>query len=169
MKHALTLLVLISLASVCLSQDYTTKNVMTLGDAQSPEATIDDVSWIQGYWTGAIFGDRFEEIWSPPVNGTMMGSFKHLDGENVNFYELMTLSAQNGQIVMKVKHFHAEFTAWEDKPDYVQFPLIGVTDDALHFHGMSFYRRTPDHLQAYLVMRSGDSVREIPLEYHRVR
>ena len=45
-------------------------------DGISPQATMADVEWIQGHWTGEALGGQVEEIWSPPLGDSMMGSFK---------------------------------------------------------------------------------------------
>ncbi len=42
----------------------------------SPEATLEDVSWIAGHWKGEAFGGIAEEIWSPPLGDSMMFVFK---------------------------------------------------------------------------------------------
>jgi hypothetical protein len=44
---------------------------------------------------------------------------------------------------------------------------VAKQDDALHFGGLSFYRRRPDRIDAYIVMREGDDVVEYPLVYRR--
>ena len=66
-----------------------------------------------------------------------------------------------------MKHFSADFVAWEDKPDYVHFKLVAIEPDAVHFAGVSFYRRGADGLDVYLVMRSGGELREEMLSYTR--
>ncbi len=54
----------------------------------SPEANLDAVSWIQGYWKGEAFGGITEEFWSPPLGDSMMFSFKLVVDNTVIFYEL---------------------------------------------------------------------------------
>lgn len=68
---------------------------------------------------------------------------------------------------IKVKHFSADFTAWEEKADHVNFRLVKKDDDALHFGGISFYRRGDDSVDGYIVMKNGDEVREHHLKYQR--
>ena len=167
MRIIVTLLAMV-LSGHGFSQTFTTRNVMTLGDAQSPEATIDDVSWIQGYWTGAIFGDRFEEIWSPPINGTMMGSFKHLDGENVNFYELMTISEEEGSLMFRLKHFNADMTGWEEKNEVISWPLVKIDKQRAYFDGLTFEKLDDDQIKVYLAvsMKEGE-VQEFTAVYQR--
>ena len=97
----------------------------------------------------------------------MIGFFKLMDGDDVVFYELLLLVEEQDSLSLKVKHFNADFTAWEDKPDYVTFRFVKSDDDAIHFSGISFYRIDDDTMHAYLVMRSGDEVREEKLVYRR--
>jgi hypothetical protein len=68
---------------------------------------------------------------------------------------------------LKVKHFAADFTAWEDKSDYIRFRFINSDENAVHFSGISFYRIDKDTLHGNIVMRSGDAVREEKLVYRR--
>lgn len=136
---------------------------------KAPVATIEQVGWLAGSWRGTAFGKTFEEVWSPPSAGTMVGTFKLMDRDTVEFYELMLLDTRDGTLSLRVKHFNADFTAWEDKPDFVHFKLVGIEDDAVHFSGISFYRRDADHIDGYVVMRSDTGIREEKLTYERLR
>lgn len=145
-----------------------TEHTFVLAEGASPPAaTVEDVAWLAGRWEGTAFGQPFEEYWSAPSAGTMLGTFKLMDDERVDFYELLELGVTDGRLGMKVKHFSREFVAWEEKPDFVHFKLVALEPDAAHFSGISFYRRGPGAMDAYLVMRSGDSVREEKLTYRR--
>src|SRR5690606_36146300 len=97
-----------------------------LGDAQSPPATIDRVAWLAGRWVGEGLGGVSEEIWSPPAGGAMMGSYRLLkDGAPV-FYEMFLLVEEKGTLILKVKHFAPDFTGWEEKSEFVDFPLVAI-------------------------------------------
>ncbi len=132
-----------------------------------PPATLDDVSWLVGSWDGEAFGSRFEESWNPPSAGSMIGFFKLIKDDKVVMYELLLLVEEEGSLSLKVKHFNPDFTAWEDKEDYVRFRFIKAEDDAVHFSGLSFYRIDEDTLDGYLVMRTGEEIREEKLVYWR--
>jgi hypothetical protein len=134
---------------------------------QSPAATLQDAHWLVGSWTGTAFGSRFEEVWNPPSAGSMVGMFKLLDDDGVKFYELVLLNEEDGTLSLKVKHFNADFTAWEDKEEYVDFRLVKKEPGALHFTGLSFYYRDADHFDGYLLTRNGDKVTENKLSYVR--
>ncbi|MEM9530668.1 MAG: DUF6265 family protein [Pseudomonadota bacterium] len=158
----------------CLSpgagaQSPRTEHTFGLDDpAQRPAATLADAALLIGAWKGEAFGQSFEAVWNPPSGGSMVGFFKLLDGDKVVFYEILLLVEEEGSLGMKVKHFHPDFTAWEEKSDYVHFKFVRAEPDAVHFSGLSFYRRDADHLDGYIVMRSKDTIREEKLTYRRV-
>ena len=146
-----------------------TEHTFRLEDGeQRPSATLEDVEWLAGSWTGRAFGERFEEVWNPPSAGSMVGLFKLYDGDQVSFYEILLIIEEQDSLALRVKHFSADFVAGEEKPDYISFPLVRVDTDAVHFSGLSFYRTGPDSIDGYIVMRSASGVREEKLEYQRV-
>ena len=133
----------------------------------SPAATLADAHWMVGSWTGSAFGKNFEEVWNEESAGSMVGMFKLLDEDQVAFYELLLMTVEEGTLSLKVKHFNEDFTAWEEKGDFVNFRLVKREENALHFAGISFYRRDENHIDAYIVMRDGDEVAEHELKYVR--
>lgn len=139
---------------------------MSAGE-ERPAATLEAAAFLVGNWIGTAFGERAEEYWSAPSGGTMVGTFKLFSGDKPAMYEIMLLSVEDGTLSLKVKHFNADFTAWEDKPDYVNFKLVAYSENELHFGGLSFYKRNDDKLDGYIVMRNGDQVSEQRLIYGR--
>lgn len=134
---------------------------------ERPSATIEDAGWLVGSWAGTAFGQHFEAVWNSPSAGSMVGLFKLYGDDGVAFYELLLLNVEDGTLSLKVKHFNADFSAWEEKPDYVNFRLIKKEDDALHFSGISFYKRGDDSIDGYIVMRNGEDLQEHHLKYER--
>ena len=138
----------ILLSSVANAQSRHTDHTFKLDDpANAPPATLEDVSWLVGDWVGTAFGAQIEE--------------------EVGFYEIMLLVEEEGSLSLKVKHFNADFSAWEEKTEHVTFRLVAIEEDAIHFSGLSFYRTGPDEFVGYIAMRYGDEVREELLEYRR--
>lgn len=157
---------LLSLPSAALEQR--TPHTFALGPGElPPAATLDALGILIGSWEGEAFGGRFEEAWNPPTAGSMVGMFKLYGDDGVAFYELMLITVDDGVVTLKVKHFNPDFSAWEESAGYVGFRLVGVEDDALHFSGISFYRRSADEMHAYLVLRNGNEIREELLVYRR--
>ncbi len=163
--------------SASFAQSALTEHTYRLDNAERrPAATLDDVAWLVGAWRGEVvddafsraFGDTFEEVWNPPSAGTMVGMFKLLRDGEIAFYELMILVEEAGSLSLKVRHFSPDFSAWEDKDDYADFPFVMADEHALHLSGFSFYRIDDDTVHAYLAMRRGDEVHEEKLIYRRI-
>ena len=151
-----------------LAAEPSTEHTFRLTDGETPPAaSLADARWLVGSWSGTAFGQRFEQVWSPPSAGSMVGTFKLIGGEQVTFYEILLLSVEDGTLSLKVKHFNPDFTAWEEKAEFVDFRLVKFDDDELHFSGLSFYRRDNDNIDGYIVMRSDDELREQKLVYKR--
>jgi len=145
-----------------------TEHTYKLADGEvRPVATLADAALLVGSWEGTAFGGRFEEVWNPPSAGSMVGMFKFFDGDEVAFYEILLMTVVEGTLSLKVKHFSADFTAWEEKDDFVEFRLVKIEDDALHFGGISFYKRGDDAMDGYIVMKNAEGIREEPLVYRR--
>lgn len=155
-------------AAVAGAAEPRTEHTFGLGEGDTrPAATLEDAAMLVGSWEGEAFGSRFEETWNPPSAGSMVGLFKLFNDDGVAFYEILLLTVEDGTLSMKVKHFSADFTAWEDKEDYVEFRLVAIEDDALHFGGLSFYRRGPDAMDAWIVMKNDQGIREEKLVFRR--
>ena len=132
------------------------------------KATLADAEWLVGSWDGEAFGSKFEQTWNPASNGSMVGMFKLLDKDKVAFYELLLLVEEEGSLSLKVKHFSEDFTAWEDRSDYIKFPLVKMEENALHFSGLSFNKISDTEIDGYIVMRNDDKVSEHKLTYKKV-
>lgn len=157
------------LCAAAIAKEPRTAHTYQLAEGEAPPAAaLEDAGWLVGSWEGECFGARCEEAWNAPSAGSMVGMYKLFDDDGVHFYELMLLVVEDDTLVLKVKHFSADFSAWEDKADYVSFRLVAVEPDALHFGGISFYRRNPDQLDIWIVLKKGDEVREHLLTYRRV-
>jgi len=116
-------------------------------------ATVDDLAWLAGSWSGEAFGGTFEETWNPPSGGTMVGLFKLMRDGRPEMYELMRIADVDGRVVLEVKHFSADFTAWEEKDEAVRFPLVDARDGYAAFDGLVFERQDDGSIRAALAMK----------------
>lgn len=156
------------ISALAFAAEPRTEHTFKLEDGETrPAATLDDAAFLVGSWTGSGFGQQFEQVWNPPSAGSMIGLFKLMSADGVSFYELLLLTVDEGTLSLKVKHFNADFTAWEEKADFINFRLVKKESGALHFGGISFYRRDADNMDAYLVMKNGEDVSEQHLVYRR--
>lgn len=169
MRPILILSILGLIVAPLHAQSRLTTNTLTLDDASNmPSATVEDVAWLAGHWRGEFLGGQAEEVWSPPSGGSMLGMFKLVRDGASSFYEIMTLTEENGGVVLKLKHFNPDLTGWEEKDEHVAFPLAKIEDNAAYFDGLTLKRVGLKTLQGYLAMHGSDGMSEIAFTYSAV-
>jgi Domain of unknown function (DUF6265) len=105
-----------------------------------------------------------EEIWADPLGGVMMGMYRLVIDGKPSFYEFMHLSEEQGSLVLKLKHFNPDLTAWEEKDRFVTFPLVKLGTKEAFFSGLTF-RLTPEgRLEILLALQQNGKVREEPFD-----
>ncbi len=158
----------VSTTSQLFGQSLLTANTLRLDNPnQLPLATINDIAWLAGSWEGEAFGGTVEEIWTPPSAGTMVGLFKLVTDGDVRFYEIAWIAEEGGSLSFKLKHFHADFTGWEEREELISFPLVKLADDAAFFDGLTLRRVGDDGIAAYLALHRDGQWREEELVYWR--
>ena len=146
-----------------------TEHTFKLKEGQKqPAATLEDAAWLVGYWQGEAFGGTIEEAWTPATAGSMMGVFRLMEDGETKFYEFILLVEEEGSLVMKLKHFHPDLKGWEEKDDFVSFPLVKITEEGLYFRGLTFLRMGSDEIQAFIALKHQGKVREEELTYRRL-
>ena len=151
---------LLLIAMTATSQEVNTANTLKRSDTQSgPSATIDDVSLIQGTWTGPGFGGTCEEVWTAPRGGGMMGMFQLVNDDGIVFYELCQIVPEEGSLALKLKHFNADLTGWETQDETVDFPLVKLEGTTAWFEGLT-YKREGDTLHVWVAFESEPGKKE---------
>lgn len=163
MKYIFVLLFCVSVS--CMAQ-----NTMSISDgAISPKATLDDVSWITGHWKGEAFGGIAEEIWSPPLGGSMMFVFKLASEGKVQFYEVGHIQQIGETLILQLKHFHATLKGWEEKDETIDFKLVKLEGNRAYFEGFTIEKISENEINMYVVVGSEDGTsEEVQFNYKRV-
>lgn len=151
------------------AEQFTANTLRLEAGEASPPATIDQMAWLAGTWSGSGFGGVNEEIWSAPRHGTMMGMYRMLKDGQPMVYELLTLGETDaGSLVLRLKHFHPDMRGWEERDESLAWPLVAVRDGRLYFEGITF-EPEGDEVTIYLATenRQEGSVHEEVLKYRR--
>lgn len=161
MKPLVLLLLLITLS--CKAQ-----NTMALAEGtSSPTAALNQIAWMEGHWKGEAFGGVTEEIWSPPLGGSMMFSFKLVVDDEVNFYELGHIRQIEKTLIFELKHFGGDLKGWEEKEEVQSFKLIKIDDSRVYFEGFTFEKVSDSEINIYGLIHQGDTEEEIKFNYKR--
>ena len=116
--------------------------------AQSPAAKIEDISWLTGHWSGSGLGGAAEDLIAPAAGGEMMGMFRHLKADgSVNFYEFYVFAEKDGSLTQRLKHYSPPLSGWEEKDEFVEFPLVEVAENAVYFDGLTYLLRADGSLK----------------------
>ena len=137
---------------------------------QSPPATLEQMDWLLGQWSGSgINGAPAMESWLPPTGDTMVGTFVQQTGEGgIYFTEHMYLVEEEGTLVLRLKHFNADLTGWEEKDDMLTFRLIAVEECAAYFRSLTLRCDGDNGLLAAVRMKSdGAEIRELVFRFTR--
>ena len=148
---------MVALSIAIFAQEKNTENTLKLSAGQnSPSATLAEMNWLPGNWTGNAFGGLCEEIWSPPRDGAMMGMFRLINNGKATLYEMMTLVEENGTIILRLKHFSPKLIGWEEKNKTVDFKYVGKKDGVIHFEGLAFKPEGKKAVTIYLATQQKD-------------
>lgn len=145
------------------------EHTLVLGAGISPPATLNDMAWIAGHWRGEAFGGQTEEIWSPPLGGSMMCVFRLITDNQVSFYEIVTLAEEKNSLIIRLKHFHRDLKGWEEKDKTVDFPLVKMGENRAYFDGMTFEQVGADQLNVYVMIGNAGEEKEVLFRYFRVK
>lgn len=169
MKKIILILIIIFVSQI-YSQRNVTENILTFGEEKiSPVATIEDVKWIAGHWQGEALGGIAEEIWSPPKAGTMMGMFRLIKNETINFYEFFFIKEKDSSLVLKLRHFNPDMTGWEERDKWQQYKLVKLGEEEVCFDGLTIRKFAADELHVFVTMKKKDgTLTELSFYYQRV-
>lgn len=140
-------------------------------DHVPPPATIAQAGWLVGQWSGTgIGGAEAHESWLAPSAGTMVGTFVQETAEGgIRFTEHLYLMEEGGSLVLRLKHFNADLTGWEDKDGMVTFRLIAVEPCAIYFSALTLRCDGKDGLVAAVRMKSDNpEPQELVFRFKRV-
>jgi hypothetical protein len=138
-------------------------------DHVPPSATVAELGWLAGIWTGeGIGGAKATEVYSPPGAGSLAGHFVQEDGQGgINFFEIMQIAEVDGSLIYRLKHFTEELAGWEEKDKFVSFRLVAIEPNAVYFDGLTLRREGDELISAVLVRHRDGTVQEYVFRYRR--
>lgn len=103
---------------------------LTPASAQEP-FSFDDLAFLKGHWRG---GDTFtfEEIWSAPEGGVMTAMARGVNDGKLAVLEYIVVSEEETGLVMRFKHYNADFSTWE-AGDPVTVTLTSASENDVTF------------------------------------
>ncbi|MDF1837762.1 MAG: DUF6265 family protein [Planctomycetota bacterium] len=152
---------------VPIIEDGLTEHVHRKADPKRP-IQVAELGWLAGRWVGEGLGGQCEEMWSAPLAGEMVGTFRLInDSGQADFYELMTMKQLGDRVALRLVHFSVDLKPWEEPGETTDFHLIETSGTTAWFGGLTLHREG-DHLLVYIAMRmNGGDMREMELRMKR--
>jgi hypothetical protein len=128
-------------------------------------ATLDQVGWIAGQWIDDSGGNLSEEVWAAPAGNSMLGMWRYVAKGKVQILELLSITAEDGGPVFRLRHFDPRMVAREEKDKPLALKLIFVKDREAAFEGPGqptgtvrlTYRRPADDSLSVTLDKDGGS------------
>lgn len=133
------------MTSICFAQ-----NTLPFDESKGSEkATLEDIKWLAGNWTGEAFGGTFEENWSQPLGNSMMFNFKLVVDGKIAFYELGHIIEKNNTLLYQIKHFDVSLNGWEEKDQSEDFRFIKKDKNRMYFDNFTFEKISDKEVKVY--------------------
>ena len=93
------------------------------------EATLEQIAWLAGSWSGEGLGGAVEEHWTKPAGGSMLGMFRLVTRTTgkTRVCELLMIEQEGQRVVYRFRHFGPGHKPWEEKDKPLVFDLIEVS------------------------------------------
>ena len=75
-------------------------------------ASLADLSWLQGQWSGAWGPRTATQIWSAPRAGVLIGTLQITENDKTSDVEFFMITQTKTAIEYRLLHFTPSFTAW---------------------------------------------------------
>ena len=97
---------------------------------QSPTAySLDAIDFMIGDWRSGSSDFVFEESWLAPGGGVMTGMARGYSGTKLGVLEYIIIAEEDDDLIMRFKHFNADFTTWEHNgPIELKLTTLGTND-----------------------------------------
>jgi hypothetical protein len=126
-----------------------------IGTAPAAKATVSQLAFISGPWTGTL-GDRtIEQHWSAPLGDSMVAMYRNVQDGKVRLYELLVMEQEGEGVALRIKHFApgAGLVGRQEKDASINHRLVKVEGQTAVFEGTGanpnrviFTRTSPDAL-----------------------
>jgi hypothetical protein len=135
------------------------------GRRPAAAATVADVAWIAGDWQGeAGPGALSQEVWAAPAGDCMMGMWRLVVDGRVKLFESLSIVAETGGPVLRLRHFGRDGVGWEEKDKPLTLPLVESGEGLAVFAGAGrsgplriVYRRTSGDAMTVAVEKDAGS------------
>jgi hypothetical protein len=129
-----------------------------------PTARLADLAWFEGHWRDESGGMLSEEIWTAPAGDSLLGMWRLAQDGKVRIFELLAIKAEDGKLMIRLRHFDPKLIAREEKDQPIVWPLVRSGPREAVFEGPEAsgkgtvrltYRRSDDDTLVAILEKGG--------------
>ena len=107
-----------------------------LTQAQVPAApSLGSLAWLSGQWSSEEGGQLSEETWSVAHGTSMVGMWRLVIDGTPRVLELLSLTVEGEDVVLRLRHFDAKLVAREEKGAPLVLKLVESGERRAAFRG----------------------------------
>jgi hypothetical protein len=107
------------------------------GPSAAAKATVEQLAWVTGAWTGKLGERTIEQHWSAPLAGSIIAMYRSIQSNRPTLYELLAMEQDGEGVVLRIKHFApgVGLVGQEAKDESVNNTLVRVDGRTAVFEG----------------------------------
>ncbi len=98
-------------------------------------ASLGDVAFMAGHWVDESKDALSEEVWTEPSGDSMLGMWRYIGKGQAQIFEPLTLKAEGGQVVLRLRHFDPALVGREERTKPVELRLVSKRPGEAVFEG----------------------------------
>lgn len=99
--------------------------VLLLLPAISQAATVADLAWMTGSWSGPLGEQTLEETWIEPAGGTIAAVIRFTGEGATSMIELIVIEEEQGSLVLRVRQWFPGFVPRAPEPQVMALAKLG--------------------------------------------
>ena len=105
--------------------------------AAPAKATIDQLAWVKGAWTGKLGERTIEQHWSAPLAGSIIAMYRSIQDNRATLYQLLAIEQEGDGVVLRIKHFAPGpgLVGQESKDESMNHALVALNGRTAVFEG----------------------------------
>ncbi len=149
------------------------------GAAAPARATVDQLAWVTGAWTGRLGERTIEQHWSAPLAGSIIAMYRSIQGNRATLYELLAIEQEGEGVVLRIKHFApgAGLVSQEAKDQSMDHTLVRLEGRTAVFEGgagpsptrITFTNPDPDTLNITVLRQRDGKPVSTEFKYARIK
>jgi len=132
--------------------------------ADGVRATVADLAWMTGSWTGPMGDATLEENWIRPAGGTLAALIRISGDGATSMVELILIEEQQDSLVLRVRQWLPGFAPRSDEPWVMKLAEIAerrvgfVSAGAGDFQTLTYSRPSADSFDIDVLTKAGERI-----------